>query len=272
MEISAAMVRDLREKTGLPMMDCKKALQEAGGDVDAAIAHLREAGKMKLAKRADREAGEGRIAIAVDGAKNRVGMVELRCESAPVANTEDFAKLAMTVAAQVAATGKQDPEQLRDLPLASGGTLGDHIDDVFNRLRERLAIARAYAAEGVVGTYVHHNAQVGVVCEFSGDCPPELRADVCMHIAAMNPAALKREDVDPADVERERELAAKDAEGKPAQIIEKIVSGKLDRYFAEFVLLEQAFVKDDKKSVSQVLKEVSPNLTIKAFRRFQVGG
>ena len=139
-------------------------------------------------------------------------------------------------------------------------------------MRENMKIARVARLSGNVGFYVHHNSQVGVLIEMSGDCSEELKADLCMHIAALNPPVLSRADADPKEIERQQIAFADEAQGKPAAIVEKMVSGKMNRWYSEFVLLEQPFVKDDKKSVSEVLKETSPDLTIAGFVRYQVGG
>ena len=156
-------------------------------------------------------------------------------------------------------------------PADASKTLDDEKQAVFAKLRENLNVHRVAAATGHVAHYVHHNAQVGVLVEFGAACPAELAADICMHIAALNPPYLKREDVEAERVAEEQERAKAEAAGKPAQIIDKIVAGKMDRWYSEHALIEQPFVKDDKQSVTQVLKAASPDLTIKRFVRFQVG-
>jgi len=273
MEITAAMVKALRDKTGSPMMECKNALTEAGGDPDAAIEVLRKKGASKMMKMADREAAEGRIACFVDAEKGRAGIVELRCETAPVANTDDFINLARTIAQQVAATESPDAATIREqaLPGNASRKVGDRMDEVFNRIRENMKIARVAQFHGHVGSYVHHNSQVGVLVEMNQPCSNELKADICMHIAALAPPYLRREDVDPQEVAAQRAVFAEEAKGKPPQIVDKIVGGKLNRWFAEFVLLEQPFVKDDKKSVGEVLKGAAPDLTVTRFVRYEVG-
>lgn len=273
MAISAAMVKQLREQTGLPMMECKKALTEAGGDFDGAVAWLKKHASGKMSKMASRETTQGRIAAAVADDGQRAGMVELVCETAPVANTDDFIKLANAIAATVLTMDNPAPDAVLEAKSATdpGKTIAELKDDAFSRIRENMAIKRVATVQGHVGSYVHHNAQVGVLVEFSADAPAELRADICMHIAAINPPYLKREDV-PADlVAEERERATSEAAGKPAEIIDKIVGGKLDRWYGEVALLEQPFVKDDKQTVTQVLKAADPELTINRFYRFQIG-
>ena len=274
MEITAAMVKALRDKTGLPMMDCKKALVETGGDEEKAIDWLRKAGLGRIRKMATRETTEGRVACHVDPQGQCAGIAELRCETAPVANTDDFINLAATMARHAAQSEAATPETLLEQPLSDDPSrkLSDFVHEVFNRIRENIKLARVGRLTGHLGYYVHHNGQVGVLLEMSEDCPAELKADVCMHITALNPGAVRREDVEPAEVEKERQVFAEEAKGKPEHIVEKMVTGKLNRLYSEFVLLEQPFVKDDKKSVGQVLMDVSPSLTVNRFLRFEVGG
>lgn len=273
MEITAETVRKLREKTGLPMMDCKKALTESGGNEEKAVDWLRAKGLKAAAKMVDRVASEGRIACYVDPVKQIAGICELRCETAPVANTDDFIALATLIAKQAAVHGGSDAAALRDQKSVDhpSQTIAEVMNDVFNRIRENMQIARVASMKGIVGSYVHHNGQVGVLVEFNGDCPAELRSDVCMHITAFDPPYLKRADVPAAMVEREREAAREEVKGKPANVVDKIIEGKLSRWYSEIVVLEQAFAKDDKKTVDQVLKAAAPNLTINRFVRFKVG-
>ena len=139
-------------------------------------------------------------------------------------------------------------------------------------LATRWQIARVAHLSGNVGQYVHHNGQVGVLIEMSGECSEELKSDLCMHIAALNPPCLRRDDADPKEVEQQKAAFAEEAKGKPEQIVEKMVGGKMNRWYSEFVLLDQPFVKDDKQSVEQVLKAIAPDLTIARFIRYEVGG
>lgn len=272
MAITAAMVKALRDKTGLPMMECKKALSEAGGDEDQAIEILKKMGAGKVQKMATREATEGRIAcfVAPDGA---AGIVELRCETAPVAGHEDFVGLATSIAKTVASCDSPSAETIREVKSADGAskTVGERLDEVFNRMRENMKVARVAKLAGHTGSYTHHNGQVGVLIEMSRECNTDVKADICMHIAAMNPPCLSRDDADPKEVETQRALYAEEAKGKPEQIVEKIVGGKINRWYSEFVLLDQPFVKDDKHSVGEYLKGISPDLTVARFVRYEVG-
>jgi len=274
MDITPEMVRALREKTGLPMMECKRALQEAHGDEAAAIEILRKKGLGQVSKRSARETSEGRVACYVDPQSGGAGIVELLCETAPVANTDDFIQLAQFIARQAAVLTAPTPESVlrQPVPDRPGRKLAELMTDVVNRIRENIRIARLASLRGHVGHYVHHNGQVGVLVELSGECPAEIKADVCMHVAAMKPQCTRREELDPAVVEHERQLAAEQVQGKPANIVDKIVAGKLNRWYSEVVLLEQPFVKEEKKTVGEMLLAAVPGLTVQRFLRYEVGG
>lgn len=274
MAITAAMVKTLRERTGLPLMDCKNALSETGGDEDKAIEVLRKKGAGKIEKMADRETSQGLVACFVDVENKRAGMVELRCESAPVAKTDEFIDLANRMARQTAAADAPTPESILNAPLLDdpNRTIADVLAEAFNRLRENIQLANVARLSGLVGSYVHHDGQKGAMVAFSSECPPQLANGVCMHVTAINPKSTRRDEIDRALVEKERTVAKEAAKGKPENIIDKIVDGKMNKWFGEIVLLEQAYVLDDKKSVGDALKEVSPDLTINGFARFQVGG
>jgi elongation factor Ts len=249
-EITAAAVKALREKTGLPMMDCKRALTEADGDPEAAIEALRKAGKKTMEKRGGRETSAGRIAM-VAGLDPGIGaLVELRCESAPVANNEEFTALARDLAQQLAfGPGATTPEQLlaQSSPGKPGQTLQQQFDDLTNRIREVFRVARICRIDAPCGGYAHHNGGSGVLLEVQGGSA-ELAKDICMHVAAMRPSVVSRADVDPALVEKEREIAATAArnEGKPEKIIPKIAEGKLKDFYAQQCLAEQIHPNKEK--------------------------
>lgn len=271
MAITAAMVSQLRTQTGLPMMDCKKALEEAGGDVEKAKEVLRKAGHGRMAKFEGREAAKGRVAVFIGN--GAAGIAELRCETEPVAGTEDFVALA-SAAAQVAA-GMDNPTPdavMKSACPGRAGTIGDFLGEVFNKIREKMEIKRVARLTGDCGSYSHFNAQSAAIVAMSGACPDEIKRDVCMHIVSMRPSVTRREQVPAADVERERAAFAEEAKGKPPQIAEKMVAGKLDRWYAEFVLLEQPFVKEDKKSVREYVSGHAAGVTVNDFVRFDVGG
>jgi elongation factor Ts len=272
-EITAAAVKALRERTGLPLMDCKAALTEAGGDEAKAVAILREKGIKLDAKRADRETAFGRFGIYSGSDKGAGAMVELKCESAPVAGHAEFIQLANDLAEALAKSNAQSVEDLLKQPSPSkpGMTVGEQRDELFNRIREKFVVGRMVRVDGASGGYSHNATTVaGVLLSISGSNDIAAR-DIAMHVAAMRPSALSASELDQSVVEAERkvlrELALK--EGKPEAIVDKMVEGRLKQFFAERVLLEQPFVKDDKQSVGQYAK--SNGLEISKFVHYVLG-
>lgn len=258
-EITAQAVKALRDRTGLPMMECKKALQEVGGDEAAAIEHLRKAGKKTMEGRAGRETAFGRMGVYADVDKGVGALVELRCESAPVAGSAEVVQFASDLAKQLAlGPGAQTPEELLSQPSPSheGQTLGEVKDDLENRIREVIKISQLARIDAPCGGYAHHTGTHGVLTEVEG-LNQQLANEISMHIAAMRPDVVAVEDLDPAVVEKEREILASAArsEGKPENIIGKMVEGRLRNFYAERVLNEQPFVKDNDKTVGKVAKE-----------------
>lgn len=274
MGITAADVKALREKTNLPMMDCKKALTECDGNEEAAIDWLRKQGLKTFAKRSDRETAFGRMGLFADVSANTGAMVEVKCESAPVAGSEEFIGFADDLAKQLATgPGAADAEALLDQPstVHDGKTLREVKDEMFNRIREVFNIGRMIRFEGPCGGYAHNAGTVsGVLLHVKGD-DGEAARDICMHVAAMRPKALQVSDLDSAIVDREREVLteAARAEGKPEKIIEKMVEGRMRNFYAESVLLEQPFVKDDKQSVGSYAK--SKGLEVIEFAHWELG-
>jgi elongation factor Ts len=272
-EITAASVKSLRDKTNLPMMECKKALEFSGGDENAAVDWLRKQGKKTMETRSGRETSSGRIAMYAEPGKKVGAMIELRCESAPVANNDEFIALANNLAKQLATgPGASTAEELwrQKSPDKSGKTLEEEKDELSNKIREVFNLARLVRFDGAAGGYVHHNAASGVLIEFEGGNADVVK-DIAMHTAAMRPAAVSKEELDPAVVEKEREILAAAArqEGKPENIIAKMVEGRLRNFYSERVLLEQPFVKDDKKTVGQLAKDAK--LTIKKLVHWELG-
>ncbi len=271
--ITAAAVKSLRERTGLPMMDCKKALQEVDGDEDAAVEMLRKAGKQTMDKRAGRATSSGRIAIHTDIEAGVGTMIELLCESAPVANHEEFVALAEDIAKQLATgPGAATPDELLDQPSPSDTSknLREIFDDLNNRIREVFRLSRIVRIDAACGGYVHHNGGVGVLLEVEGS-DAVVAKDICMHVAAMHPLVVAVEELDPDLVAKEREILAAAArqEGKPENIIEKMVEGRLRNFYAERCLNEQPFVKDDKQTVGQAAN--AGGLKIVRFVHWEVG-
>jgi elongation factor Ts len=272
-EISAAAVKSLREKTGLPMMECKKALAASKGDEEAAIRWLREQGIKTQETRLGRETGAGRIAVYIDLAKQVGAMIEVQCESAPVASSPDFKLFANDLAKQLAlGPGAASGDELlkQPSPTAAGKTLATVKDDLFNRMREVFNVGRIARIDGPCGGYAHHDGSIAALVEIEGG-NAEAAKDVAMHVVAQNPSAVSKENLDPALVQKEREILSEAArkEGKPENIIQKMIEGRLRNFYAERVLLEQPFVKDDKKSVGQYAKE--NGMQVKHFIRWQMG-
>ena len=264
--ITAAMVKSFRDRTGLPMLECKKALQEADGDEELAIELLRKAGKKTMEKRSDRETEAGRIAVY--SANGVTAMIELLCESAPVANTKEFAELVNNIVKQLAeGPGAATPEEL-----LAQGDLQQQVDDLVNKIREVFRLKRILRVEGAVGTYVHHNFAVGVVMEVEGD-NKQVADQICMHVAAMNPKALCADDLDSAVLAKEREIAEEQTKnqnvGKPDSIIARIVDGRVKTFLKENCLVDQDFAFDGSKSVGQVAKE--GGVTLKKMHHWILG-
>jgi elongation factor Ts len=276
--ISAADVKALRDKTNAPMMECKSALTAAGGDMEKAIDLLRAKMKDISVKRGDRETAEGRIAAYVTPDLKVGALVEMRCESPPVAKAEHFITLANQVARQIAETNPKDVDALLAAKLfdKSGQTVQERVNDVIGLIRENMKPARFVRYEGLVGEYIHHDGTNGVLLQVEGaKADPALLRDVCMHIAARSPMAARKEDV-PADVvAKEQEIAKEQIandpknKSKPANILQMIIEGKLKTWYAENVLVEQPFVKDDTKTVGQLLAQ--HGLKMVRFARYRVG-
>ena len=272
-EISAAVVKALRERTGLPMMDCKRALEEAGGDQEKAVELLRKAGAKTMEKRAGRETSFGRIAMVAQMEPGLGAMVELRCESAPVANNEEFVQLANDMVKQLAANpGIASPQDLlgKPSPSKAGKKLQDVLDDLTNRIREVFKVERIVRIDGPCGGYVHHDGAKGVLLHVEGN-NAAVAKDICMHVVAMRPQCTRTEELDPVMVEKEREILREAArrEGKPDNIVEKMVEGRLRTFYSEHCLLEQPFAKDPAKTVGAVAKEAG--LKIVGFVHWEIG-
>jgi len=267
-EISAKQVQALRSKTDLPMMDCKQALVEAGGDEQKALDLLRKRFADKMSTRAEKETANGRIGVYADD--KAVALAELRCETDFVANNEQFKQLANEIAQHCARTGVTDVEQLKGSTVPSGRKVADLILDAFGKFKENMGLHRAKRLEGPGACYVHHNGKIGtaIIC----DVPPgEAGRHVCMHIASTQVIlGVVREEAAPAMVAEAREKAMSEIAGKPEQIKEKIVRGKMEKWYADRILTEQPFVMDDKKTVGAYAKE--NGFSVKAYIKYEVGG
>jgi elongation factor Ts len=274
MSISAKDVKKLRDITGAGMMDCKKALGEADGDMDRAIEILRKKGQKVSEKRADREANQGLVVTRISKDGKKAAALEINCETDFVARNEDFQEktnqfLNITFEKEISSVEDLLREKLDDL------SIDEHLKAMVGKIGEKIEINRVVLAktDGLFVDYIHPGNQLGVLAEFDGEVSDETVArDVAMQIAAMNPIAVTREDVDSSVIDKELEIAKEQLinEGKPAEIAEKAAKGKLKRFYEERVLLEQKFVKDNGISVKQYLEQNSTPL-VKTFYRIQLG-
>lgn len=278
MAITAQDVNKLRQMTGAGMMDCKKALQEADGDFDAAVDILRKQGQKVAAKRADNAVSEGAVLIAISADGKNGKLVAFACETEPVSNVEDFKNLAQSIL-DVAVSGDiQDKESLLSAILSDGRPVSEHIVDLTGKLGEKLEIVsyENVSADQVV-PYIHSNGKLGVLVAFEGvdgNDVSELGKDVAMQIAAMKPIALDKDEVDSATVEREIEVGKEQAraEGKPEAMLEKIALGKLNKFYKDNTLLNQEFVKDSSLTIRQLIEKTVKGLSVKSFKRVSIGG
>ena len=285
-EITAAIVKELRERTGAGMMDCKKALAETNGDMEAAIDWLRTKGLAAAAKKAGRQAAEGLVGVTVDG--NKGAIIEVNSETDFVAKNEQFQDFVRTAAAITLGTGS-DIEALKDACWPGGGTVEEKLTNNIATIGENQSIRRAALLEveqGAIVSYVHNAAapglgKIGVLVALeSGADKGQLEAlgkQLAMHIAAASPLAMTGEELDPALVERERGIAREKAaeSGKPAEIVEKMVEGAMAKFRKENALLSQLFVMDNKTKVEDVIaaagKEAGAPITLASYVRFQLG-
>jgi elongation factor Ts len=286
------MVKELRERTQLPMMECKRALTETDGDIEKAEELLRKSGALAAAKKAGRETAEGRVSVYVSDCGCRGGIIQVLCETAPVANTEIFVDMCRQFARHVSQleTLPGNVEELlgQKLSFDDSTSVQDVMNNSVNKLRENMQIREFdKIAGGMIAMYEHHNGQVAVVMQLdvdesvrSDERVIQLAKDLCMHVTAVCPVAVDRDGVPAEMVEKEKEIIKAQVEqqsaGKPANIIEKMMMGKVSKWYNERVLLEQPFVKDDKQTVQQVIdaiaKEVGKPITVKKFLRYEVGG
>jgi elongation factor Ts len=280
MEISAAQVKELRDRTGAGMMDCKKALAESNGDFEKAIDYLRKKGAATAEKRMDRAANEGIILTAVEGSAGY--MIEVNCETDFVARSEDFVAFSHAALNAVRAHHPKTLDEL--LALTSGPmTVAQHLSDIIGKIGEKIQIKRytTFRTEGTLADYVHPGSKLGVVVELespkTGEAVAGLAKDLAMQIAAMNPVSVSRDDVPKEIVERELEIYRQQAkeQGKPDAMLDKIAQGKLNKYYQEFTLLEQSYIRDASKTVKEHVEDVGKSLgapiTVVRFERFQIG-
>ena len=286
-EISAAMVMKLRKMTGQGMMDCKRALQEANGDIEQAMDILRKKGLSTLAKRAERETSEGLVVCKGSEDNKTAAIATLCCETDFVAKSDDFVDTAQTLADYaLACSADQGAENILET-IVDGRKFSDVLTETVSKTGEKTQVGD-YAkykldGPGLISTYIHFNEKVGTMVEIetsdettaAADVLKQTASDIAMHITATKPLALDKDDIAPETIEWEKSIFAEQVKNKPANIIEKIIEGKMRKFYAENCLLDQPFVKDDSKSVAQVLaeaaKQAGGEAKIKRFDRFEVG-
>ncbi|HIE40573.1 MAG TPA: elongation factor Ts [Thiomicrorhabdus sp.] len=271
MAITASMVKELRQATGAGMMDCKKALSETDGDMDAAIEFLRKKGMAGADKKASRVAAEGVIAIAISDDKKAGMIAEVNCETDFVAKGDEFKAFANEIATLALAADTTDVEAIMVLTMASGKTVDITRREMIARIGENMALRFVQKIEsaGLIGQY-QHGEKIGVVVALDGG-DDALARDIAMHIAAVNPSAITADEVDQEMLAKERKFQIEQAQesGKPAEIIEKMIDGRMRKYLQEITLVGQAFVKNPDVTIEKLLKE--NGATVTAFIRLEVG-
>lgn len=269
MAISAKDVKELRERTGAGMMDCKKALTANDGDMQKAIDWLREKGIAKAAKKSGRVAAEGAVAAYVTADRKTGVLLEVNCETDFTANNENFRALEQKVIEYIAAKKPADLDTLND-GVIDGKKISDLVTEATATIGEKISIRRfvCYTTEGKLTTYIHMGGKIGVLVDMTGGSD-ELGKDVAMQIAAANPSAVDRAGVDASELEHEKEILRKQAleEGKPEKIVEKMVAGRINKFYKEVCLVEQIFVKDNEKTV----KDILGGEKVLRFTRYQLG-
>ena len=274
--ITAGLVKELRERTGAGMMDCKKALMENDGDMDKAIDYLREKGIAKAVKKAGRIAAEGLIFDAVSADHKRAVLIEFNSETDFVAKNVEFKEFGKKLAEIAITNNVKTIEALNEAEIEAGKTVAQAVTDLIAKIGENMNIRRIHeteAKDGFVATYSHLGGKLGVIVELSGEATEAnitKARDIAMHVAAMDPKYLNESQVTTADLEHEKEIARKqlEAEGKPAQIIEKILVGKMNKFYEENCLVDQIYVRAENKET--VAKFAAPS-TVLSFARYKVG-
>ncbi len=281
MTVTASMVKELREKTGVGMLECKKALTENAGDLEKSILWLRERGLSRAAKKADRVAAEGIVAVKVNDSGNMGTLVERNCETDFVSKNEEFQAFAAKIADVALSKEIKSIDALLAADFGTGTSVADTITSMIATIGENIKLRRVEsltADGGVVAGYSHMGGKIGTLVAIEGEgaaSQKELASDIAMHIAAFNPKYLDSKTVDTADLEQEKAIAKKKLieEGKPEDMIEKILVGQMNKYFKEVCLVNQAFVKDStgKTSVEKHIEQTAKGCSIKSFVRFGLG-
>lgn len=275
--ISAGQVKDLREKTGVGMMECKKALEENGGDLEKSIVWLRERGMSRAAKKADRVAAEGIVEIYVNDDQNAGVALEVNCETDFVSKNPDFCKFAKDAAALALKNRSASIEALAATKMADGKTVQDNLTELIQRIGENMKLRRVTintTANGTIAGYTHMGGKIGTMVVLEGKKGPETAAvakDIAMHVAAAFPRYLNSTEVNAAELEQERAIARKKLveEKKPEAMIEKILDGQMKKFYKEVCLVEQSFVKDPDTTIAKLAEK--NGVTVAKFVRFQLG-
>jgi elongation factor Ts len=283
--ISAQTVKDLRDRTGAGMMDCKKALAESGGNLEAAVTYLREKGLAGASKKAGRVTAEGLVDCFATSDATAAAIIELNCETDFVAKNDQFRRLLSDVGAAVLAqpgSAEGTGDDVGALALSGGGSIDDALKAAIASIGENVSLRRFLrlrSTTGAIGSYVHAGGKIGVLVSVAGATASddELLRSLAMQVAAAFPRFVRRDEVDPAEIAREREIFRGQAaqSGKPAQVIEKIVDGKIEKFYRDVCLLEQEYVRDPQLTIDKVLAQASKasgrKLTVERFVRYQLG-
>jgi elongation factor Ts len=284
MEVTAELIKRLRDRTGAGMMDCKRALEASGGDLDGAIEFLRKKGAALAQKRAERSANEGVIVARVTQGGKLAVLVEVNCETDFVARSEDFINFSNLVADTLVVHHPSDISGAGALVTITGRTIKEMNDELLSKIGEKIEVRRfkiLQTGEGTIGSYIHLGNKIGVLIGIDGPGTGEgintLGRNLAMQVAAMNPLVVSREKVKQDTIDRELDIYRTQAlnEGKPAPIVEKIAKGKLEKFFQEVCLLEQIYIRDSGKTVREYINETATQLgvqvTVGTFERFQLG-
>ncbi|SFP08391.1 translation elongation factor Ts [Salibacterium halotolerans] len=273
MAITAGMVKELREQTGAGMMDCKKALSETDGSMEEAVNYLREKGISKAQKKADRVAAEGLTYVTSSG--NKAVIVEINAETDFVAKNENFQNMVKSTADFLLENEPADVESALSSEVEEGTTLEGYINDQIAKIGEKISLRRFQVIHkddnAVFGEYLHMGGSIGVLLLAEGTNDHAVAKDLAMHVAAVSPSYVSRDEVSSEEIEQEREVLKQQAlnEGKPENIVEKMVEGRLNKYFEQICLLDQEYVKDTEQKVAQFLKD--QGVSVKTFVRYEVG-
>jgi len=284
-DISARMVMKLRKMSGQGMMDCKNALKESGGDLDEAMSILRKKGLATLAKRAGRDTTEGKVVSKISEDGKTAAMATLCCETDFVSKSDDFVAIANLLTDSCLLCDADDGAENLCGTVIEGKTFTEHLTDTVSKTGEKTEVGDyvryKLAGTGLIGSYIHFNDKLGAMVEIETDSDDAAKAcgqvatDIAMHITAINPISVDSDSIDPAVIEKERAIAAEQMKNKPAEIIEKIVDGKMGKFFRDNCLVDQPFVKDDSKTVGEALTEGARagggTAKIKRFIRFEIG-